>query len=228
MKISYGNSRMEKTWKNNDISQDAFCQRVSQTKLTTETVEEYSKMTKAQQDQIKDVGGYVAGHLKDSRRKNGTVLSRSMLTLDMDHGTPDIADELEMLFGYKCCIYSTHKHTPEEPRFRLIIPLSRDVSEEEYPAVARKVAQEIGVDMFDDTTYQPHRLMYWPSTSANGEFVYKEIAVKNWIRMSIWLSMTIGMMLRHGLFPPDSPGQCKNQQSRLQIRLQRKVSLEYS
>ena len=35
----------------------------------------------------------------------------------------------------------------------------------EYPAVARKVAQEIGMDMFDDTTYQPHRLMYWPSTS---------------------------------------------------------------
>lgn len=175
MKISYGNSRMEKTWKNNDISWEAFCQRVSQTKITTETVDEYRKMTKAQQDQIKDVGGYVAGHLKDGRRKNGTVLSRSMLTLDMDHGTPDIADELEMLFGYKCCIYSTHKHTPEEPRLRLIIPLLRDISEEEYPAVARKVAQEIGMDMFDDTTYQPHRLMYWPSTSANGEFVYKEI-----------------------------------------------------
>jgi hypothetical protein len=31
-------------------------------------------------------------HLKDGRRKNGTVLSRSMLTLDMDYGTPNIAD----------------------------------------------------------------------------------------------------------------------------------------
>jgi predicted P-loop ATPase len=27
------------------------------------------------------------------------------------------------------------------------------------------------MDMFDDTTYQPNRLMYWPSTSVNGEFV---------------------------------------------------------
>ena len=43
----------------------------------------------------------------------------------------------------------------------------------EYPAVARKVAQEIGMDMFDDTTYQPHRLMYWPSTSSNGEFIFR-------------------------------------------------------
>ena len=175
MKISYGNSRMEKTWKNNEISWDAFCHRVSQTKITTETVEEYRKMTKAQQDQIKDVGGFVAGHLKEGKRKSGTVLSRSMLTLDMDHGIPGIVDELEMLFGFQCCIYSTHKHTPEQPRLRLIIPMIRDISEEEYPAVSRKVAQEIGLDMFDDTTYQPHRLMYWPSTSSNGEFVYRQI-----------------------------------------------------
>ena len=53
------------------------------------------------------------------------------------------------------------------------MPLKRDVSEDEYPAVARKVAQEIGMDMFDDTTYQPHRLMYWPSTSSNGEYIYR-------------------------------------------------------
>ena len=29
------------------------------------------------------------------------------------------------------------------------------------------------MDMFDDTTYQPHRLMYWPSTSSNGEYIYR-------------------------------------------------------
>lgn len=78
---------------------------------TTETVEEYRKMTKKQQDDTKDVGGYVGGHLKGVRRKSGTVLCRSMLTLDMDYGTEGIAEELEMLFGYKMCIYSTHKHT---------------------------------------------------------------------------------------------------------------------
>ena len=35
------------------------------------------------------------------------------------------------------------------------------------------VAKEIGIDLFDDTTYEACRLMYWPSTSANGEFFYK-------------------------------------------------------
>ena len=173
MKIAYGNSRMEKKWKNNEISWDDFCKRVSTTQTTTETVDEYRKMSKPQQDAIKDVGGFVAGHLKAGRRKNGTVLCRSMLTLDMDHGSEDILDELDMFNSHKMCIYSTHKHTPEAPRLRLIMPFTRDVSEDEYPAVARKVAQEIGMDMFDDTTYQPHRLMYWPSTSSNGEFIFR-------------------------------------------------------
>lgn len=173
MKIAYGNSRMEKRWKNNEISWDDFCRRVSTTQTTTETVEEYRKMTKPQQDAVKDVGGFVGGHLRGGRRKTGTVLCRSMLTLDMDHGTQDILDELSLLNSHELCVYSTHKHTPEAPRLRLIFPLKRDVSEEEYPALARKVAQEIGMDLFDDTTYQPHRLMYWPSTSRNGEYVYQ-------------------------------------------------------
>lgn len=173
MKIAYGNSRMEKRWKNNEISWDDFCRRVSTTQTTTETVEEYRKMTNPQQDAVKDVGGFVGGHLRGGRRKTGTVLCRSMLTLDMDHGTQDILDELSLLNSHELCVYSTHKHTPEAPRLRLIFPLKRDVSEEEYPALARKVAQEIGMDLFDDTTYQPHRLMYWPSTSRNGEYVYQ-------------------------------------------------------
>lgn len=174
MKIAYGNSRMDKKWKNTDISWEAFCSRVKTTQRTTETVEEYRKMRKGGQDSIKDVGGFVGGHLKDGRRKKGNVLSRSMLTLDMDYGTSTIWEEISTFFPYRCCIYSTHKHTPEHPRLRLIIPLFRDVGEEEYAAVSRMVAKEIGIDLFDDTTYEPERLMYWPSTSRNGVFVYEE------------------------------------------------------
>lgn len=62
MKIAYGNSRMEKKWKNNEISWDDFCKRVSTTQTTTETVEEYRKMSKPQQDSIRDVGSFAAGH----------------------------------------------------------------------------------------------------------------------------------------------------------------------
>lgn len=172
MKIAFGNSRMDKRWKNKIISWEALCEIVSRTKRTTETVEEYRKMKKGQQDNIKDVGGFVGGHLREGRRKNGNVLCRSMLTLDMDYAAPDIWENIKMLYDFKCCVYTTHKHTKENPRLRLLIPLSRDISEEEYPAVARMVAKEIGIDMFDDTTYEPCRLMYFPSTSINGDFFY--------------------------------------------------------
>lgn len=173
MKIAVGNSRMDKKWKNRDISWDDLCKKVSTTIRTTETVEEYRKLKKGAQDSIKDVGGFVGGHLRNGRRKNGTVLCRSMLTLDMDYGKPGIWDEIDMLQDFKCCVYSTHKHTPEQPRLRMIVPLSREITEEEYPAVARMVANEIGIDLFDDTTYEACRLMYWPSTSVNGDFFYR-------------------------------------------------------
>ena len=173
MKIAVGNSRMDKKWKNRDISWEDLCQRVSSTIRTTETVEEYRKLKKGAQDNIKDVGGFVGGQLREGRRKNGMVLCRSMLTLDMDYGKPGVWDEIDLLHDFQCCVYSTHKHTPEHPRLRMIIPLARDITEEEYPAVARMVAKEIGIDLFDDTTYEACRLMYWPSTSANGEFFYK-------------------------------------------------------
>ena len=91
MKIAVGNSRMDKKWKNQDISWADLCARCGSTIRTTETVEEYRKLKKGQQDGIKDVGGFVGGHLREGRRKNGMVLCRSLLTLDMDYGTPDTA-----------------------------------------------------------------------------------------------------------------------------------------
>lgn len=174
MKIAYGNSRKELHWKNSEISWEDFKARVNQTIITTETVEEYRKMSKAKQTEIKDKGGYVLGHLKAGRRKKGHVLSRSALALDMDFGTPGVWENVLSHLPYAFCAYSTHKHTQEHPRLRMIIPLSREVTESEYPAVGRMAAKEIGIDLFDDSTYEAHRLMYWPSTSSNGEYFYRE------------------------------------------------------
>lgn len=175
MKIAYGNSRFDKKWKNSDISWEDFTAKVSVTMRTTETVEEYRKMKRGEQDAVKDVGGFVGGHLRQGRRRKGHVLSRSMLTLDMDFGTPTVWEEIKMFFNYRCCAYSTHKHMPEAPRLRLIVPLKREVTAEEYEAVARKVAEVLDINLFDDSTYEPERLMFWPSTSKDGEFFFDAI-----------------------------------------------------
>lgn len=196
--VSTGNSRMEKKWNLKEMELSEFRDRISQTIRTSETMEQYRKMSKAQQDDVKDVGGYVLGRLKGGRRKKDCVLSRSALTLDMDYAHADVADQIEMFQTFGCFIYSTHKHTKEKPRLRLIVPLSREVTPDEYMAVSRKVAEEIGMELFDDTTYEPSRLMYWPSTSADGEFFFLEIAgeplnpdkvlskYKDWKDVSSW------------------------------------------
>ena len=196
--ISVGNSRMDRRWNRVTMELNEFRDRISVTQRTAETVAQYRKHNKAAQDNIKDVGGFVMGILKDGRRRKENVVSRSGLTLDMDYAEPEILEQLEMLTTFRCFIYSTHKHTPEKPRLRLIIPLTREVSPDEYIAVARKVAQEIGIEQFDDTTYEPSRLMYWPSTSSDGEFVFREIdgellnpddvlaKYKNWRNVAEW------------------------------------------
>ena len=176
--VSTGNSRMDKKWNGSEWEFDDFKNRVSTTIRTAETVAQYKKLPKAKQDDIKDVGGFVLGKLKGGRRKKDCVVSRSAVTLDMDYGTEGILDEIEMFHDMRMISYSTHKHTPESPRLRLIIPLTREVTPDEYGAVSRMIAKDIGIELFDDSTYEPSRLMYWPSTSADGEFVFREITGK--------------------------------------------------
>ncbi|MBS4022384.1 MAG: hypothetical protein KGZ79_08185 [Dethiobacter sp.] len=175
LKIAYGDSRLSKRWVNKKTTFDELCGRFRVTRRTTETVAEYRKFTKDKRDAAKDVGGYVLGHLKGGRRKKGTVDSRSGITLDADHADGNFIDSVEMLFPHRCAIYSTHSHTPEEPRLRVVIPLAREVTPDEYAALSRLVADEIGMDFFDDSTYEPERLMYWPSTPSDGEYIFKTI-----------------------------------------------------
>ncbi len=175
MDICIGNSRKDKFWKNEEISLEKFIKKISTTIRTSETMEEYNHLPKSKQDDIKDVGGFILGKLKDNKRRKENVLSRSALTLDMDYGSENIVGELKNSLTYRTLIYSTHKHKKSKPRLRLIIPLDRNVSPDEYSAISRMVASEINMDLFDDSTYEASRLMYWPSTSCDGEFIFEDI-----------------------------------------------------
>ena len=174
--IATGSSRRELKWRNIEMPYEDFIDKLQTTTRTRETYSEYRKMQKSQRDEIKDVGGFVGGSLKNGRRKAENLANRSMITLDLDNvdiAVDDLWDSITMLNDYEILLYSTHSHSPDRPRLRLIVPLDRPVLPDEYQAIARKLADEIGIDMFDDTTYEPSRLMYWPSTSADGEYIFK-------------------------------------------------------
>ena len=174
LNIAYGNNRQAKRWVNKTIGFDDLKERLRVTIRTTESAEEYAKMSRAQRDTVKDHGGFVAGVLKGGRRKADTVESRSMVALDGDRINADFLESYEALCPYTSVLYTTHSSTEENPRVRLVFPLTRDVTPEEFVAVSRYLAQMLGIDYFDECSYQPNQLMYWPSTPANGSFVYKE------------------------------------------------------
>ena len=171
--IATAHSRLSKKWKNKKWQWKDLVKRCSETKRTDEKVGEYLKMTKQEQADIKDVGGFVGGYLSGGTRKTPNVMWRSVATLDIDYGTDDVWDDFTLQFGFAAMLYSTHKHTPEKPRLRLVFPLNRNVKPDEYEPLCRKIACALGIDMFDITTYQLPRLFYWPSTSRDGEFVFE-------------------------------------------------------
>ena len=187
LNIAYGNSCHAKTWSNKTVTFDSLCDRLSVTVRTTESVEEYHRMTKADRDRTKDKGGFVGGQLWGNRRKRETVVSRSMLTEDVDHAEPGFIDRFLLECGYSACLYTTHGHTPEAPRVRIVVPFTRDVTPDEYTAIARYFAAEWGIDQFDECSYRPHQLMYWPTTPANGEYIYRRIDGA-WLDPDVYLS----------------------------------------
>lgn len=161
--IMTGLSRKETQWKAEVLNWSDLVQRLSRPLRTDETMAEYAAMPIARRSEIKDVGGFVGGRMDGTRRKKDTLTMRSILTLDIDYGDSGVWDIYEMLCDWNCFMHETHSSTPAEPRYRMILPMSREVTADEYEAIGRKVAQIIGIELFDDCTYQSSRLMYWPS-----------------------------------------------------------------
>ena len=180
LSIAYGGNRHAKTWTNKSITFNELKERLKVTIRTPESAEEYSRFSKVQKDTAKDHGGFVAGVLQGGRRKIDTVSSRSMITLDGDRISAEFLDRYESATPYTSTLYSTHSHSPENPRVRVIFPLTRDVTPEEFVAVSRYLAEMLGIDYFDECSYLPNQLMYWPSTPSNGVFIYKEVD-KAWL-----------------------------------------------
>lgn len=171
--LATAHTRTAKKWKNRHWQWSELLERCRETKRTGETAAEYARMSKEEQSQVKDVGGFVGGYLSGGTRKNTNVMYRTVATLDIDYGTLNVWDDFTMAFGFAAMLYSTHKHSDKTPRYRLVFPLSRQVTPAEYEPLCRKIAAEIGIDLFDDTTYELPRLFYWPSTSKDADYVFE-------------------------------------------------------
>lgn len=174
--ISSAGSRKATQWPAQTLYWSELVERLRTAVRGTETLAEYLKLPKRDQDDLKDVGGFVAGTLQGNRRKASNVIGRDVITLDLDNiparGTEDVLRRLEGL-GCAYAVYSTRKHQESEPRLRVLAPLSRTASADEYEPLARKLASIIGINLADPTTFEASRLMYWPSCSSDSQYVFR-------------------------------------------------------
>lgn len=171
--IAVGLSAASKVWKNTKTTWSALVQKLSAPIVTAETYEQFIHAPKDEQSKIKDVGGFVGGFLTNGRRDKSNVLYRQLIALDIDFSHESFWWDFTMLFDCAAVIHSTHKSCAEKPRHRLIIPLDREISQEEYQAIARKVAEALNIDLFDPSTFDVNRLMFWPSISSDAEYYFE-------------------------------------------------------
>ena len=174
LQISTAGTRKAMHWPKSEITWSEFAEKLKTPVRGAETLEQYLALPKSQQDELKDVGGFVGGTFEGDRRKAAGVVGRDLITLDLDNipagQTDDILRRVDGL-GCAAAVYSTRKHSGYAPRLRVIIPIDRTGSADEYEPAARKLASLIGIEFCDPTTFEASRLMYWPSCSSNSQYV---------------------------------------------------------
>ena len=174
--ISTAGSRKSTYWPKSEILWSDFVDRLRVPVRSTETLEEYLAMPKNRQAELKDVGGFVGGSFTNDRRKSAYVQGRDLLTLDMDNIPAGQTDEIQKrVSGLGCASAVTRDlvYSGYAPRLRVIIPLDRTASADEYEPAARKAASLVGIEFCDPTTFDACRLMYWPSCCKDAEYVFE-------------------------------------------------------
>ena len=151
--IATAPQRFAKKWKHTKTTWAHLLERLYKPTVTGETVTEYKAMKKSDRDNRKDIGGFVCGYLKNGQRLKQNVEYRQVVCLDADSPDDDFLTDLDIGMGNAAWgLYTTHSHTAAAPRYRVLIPLDRPVTADEYKAIARLLAKDISIEAMDSTT----------------------------------------------------------------------------
>lgn len=173
--LSVAGSSASLKWATVKYTWSDFLERLNRDIRSTETMRDFDRLDRTARANLKDVGGYMAGELSGARRLKSAVLSRSMITLDVDYADSLFPVEFETRFpGVAAVIYNTRSDREKSRRFRVVIPFAEEVQDAaQYEAAARKMAELLGIDLFDPTTFQAERMMYWQSLSSDQPKVFE-------------------------------------------------------
>lgn len=157
-------------------------------KLTTDvrtdmTQKKYDGLTTDARQREKMRAGFLFGGVcADGHRANANVQSRALINLDIDTmskgdflafqfecGDPNATD----LNRYEYVWYTTRSHTPEKPKFRIILPFEESCTPDKFHAISRIIAAKFDptMELLDRVSFVLGQMMYWPLTNKDGEFV---------------------------------------------------------
>lgn len=140
--------------------------------VSGETRKQFEKMSKDEQDQLKALPGWISGaQFSGSWRRMANLQDRDLLTIDIDYVHDTFPDEMKLgllkISKWVFLSHSSRRHTPDEPRIRIFMPLSRAVDTDTYIAIVRYVGWLIDPNMkiVDMVSYRPAQMMFLPSCS---------------------------------------------------------------
>lgn len=171
----------------------------------------------------KDCGSFVAGELQVTtgcqakrggpdctglHRNGRAIVSRWVLALDADSASQSFAPDAAVELDCALAAYTTWSHTPENPRWRLLAPLSRPVDVADYNLITRAVMAALGEEQFDPGSKEAWRLMHRPSTRGDGS--YRRLVTEgDPLDVDEWLARAAELELSPPAEPPphddDSP-----------------------
>ncbi|RTL11834.1 MAG: hypothetical protein EKK56_07800 [Flavobacteriaceae bacterium] len=138
---------------------------------------------------------FIAGVFKSintNRRTTENLISRSMITIDIDNYQNPL-DNLEeeiskVLEGYNYIYYSTSKHTYDKPRIRLIIPLLKDIERSIYKeTICKTITNIFSKDFLDsldkNASFGSNQLMYLYYDNGQNDNIFKYVLDKSFLNI---------------------------------------------
>ena len=169
-------------WHNRTVKWSEFLHRLETPARASVTLAEALSLGADAQTQVKDRGAFVGGALRGGDTEAGAhkgrddVLNRSMITFDVDRAGQDFFGDFTLLWGYASVCYSTFKDSAENPRRRLLLPLTRAVTPDEYTVIAQIIAWEIGGwESIDHSSFTPNQCMFFPVCPRDTEYFFDYI-----------------------------------------------------
>lgn len=137
-------------------------------KKTTTTWEKLvAGLTTHKQADTKGGRYFVGGYFQGTRRKEGELVAMTLLTIDIDKNPNNIdviGEALHTHLNNAFCAYTTFSHGKDDlSSLRVVIPLSREVTADEYRLLSRNyVDEEMPIDV-DECSFKPNQAMFMPT-----------------------------------------------------------------